>query len=79
MSYTIAGRVIKNEYLALGTMFGAVAIAMGASGGGEKKSTSSGPVPIESDKTVQAGSSEEEALYIRQFVAEAEKEDTPHH
>lgn len=80
MSYVILGRAIKNEYLALGTIFSAVSIGMLASGG--KKETpapSAGKSVLEQAKEsvkFNAGSSEEEQLMdsIKKFVEEAEKD-----
>lgn len=77
MSYVILGRAIKNEYLALGTIFSAVSIGMLASGG--KKETpapSAGKSVLEQAKEsvkFNAGSSEEEQ-FIKKFVEEAEKD-----
>ncbi|KAL7420370.1 hypothetical protein Q5752_005340 [Cryptotrichosporon argae] len=77
MSYTIAGRVIKNEYIAIGTILSTIGIAVASSSGGDKKATSSAPVPIANDTSISAGTSEEDA-FIRQFVAEAEKDEKKH-
>ncbi|ORY26470.1 hypothetical protein BCR39DRAFT_560509 [Naematelia encephala] len=71
MSYTIAGRAIKNEYLALGTIFTTIGIAVAASGGDKAKK--SGPVPVEEDANI-VGSSKDEESFIRKYVADAEKE-----
>ncbi|GHJ90232.1 hypothetical protein NliqN6_6634 [Naganishia liquefaciens] len=68
MSYVIAGRAIKNEYLALGTILSTAAIAMAATSG-EKKA----PAPVQEQSNIEASSSEE-ADFIKNFVAEAEKE-----
>ncbi|KAI9633250.1 uncharacterized protein MKK02DRAFT_39229 [Dioszegia hungarica] len=73
MSYNIAGMVVKNEYLALGTMVATGAIAYGKLSGGEKPTGPVRPAPIEKDQTITATSKAEED-FIRQFVAEAEKE-----
>ncbi|KAJ9108025.1 hypothetical protein QFC20_003594 [Naganishia adeliensis] len=67
MSYVIAGRAIKNEYLALGTILSTAAIAVAASSG-EKKA----PAPVAEQKDIEASSS------IKNFVAEAEKDEHKH-
>ncbi|KAG2143517.1 uncharacterized protein EDB93DRAFT_1155346 [Suillus bovinus] len=75
MSYVIFGRAIKTEYLTLGTLF-ATGGAVYASLGGKKDSTSSGKPLAERVKEavpINAGSSEEEQ-FIKNFIAEAEKE-----
>ncbi|KIR30964.1 hypothetical protein I307_00777 [Cryptococcus deuterogattii 99/473] len=72
MSYTIAGRAIKNEYLALGTIISTIGIAVASTGGSDKAAASSTPVPVSDDKTI-TGETPEEEDFIRQFVAEAEK------
>ncbi|WVN87597.1 uncharacterized protein L203_102780 [Cryptococcus depauperatus CBS 7841] len=76
MSYTIAGRVIKNEYIVLGTIASTIGIVVAASGGSDK-SASSKPVPVSEDKTI-SGQTPEEEDFIRQFVAEAEKSEKSH-
>ncbi|KAK8844796.1 hypothetical protein IAR55_006646 [Kwoniella newhampshirensis] len=80
MSYTIAGRAIKNEYIALGTIFTTIGVALASTGGGDKStaSSSSTPVPVSDDKTI-SGDSPEEEDFIRQFVAEAEKSEKGGH
>ncbi|CAD6564445.1 MAG: hypothetical protein TREMPRED_004989 [Tremellales sp. Tagirdzhanova-0007] len=77
MSYTIAGMVVKNEYLALGTICTAIGGYLATSGGGDKNATTKGPVPVTEDHSITADSKDEED-FIRQFVAEAEKEDKGH-
>ncbi|KAG6873696.1 hypothetical protein C0995_012158 [Termitomyces sp. Mi166 len=76
MSYMIFGRAIKNEYIALGvltTVFGGASIAMR---GGKKENTAGQSLQKARDSIpLNAGSSEEEQ-FIRNFIAEAEKEDT---
>ncbi|ODN73724.1 hypothetical protein L202_07265 [Cryptococcus amylolentus CBS 6039] len=74
MSYQIAGRAIKNEYLALGTIISTIGIAV-ASTGGDKAAApaSSAPVAVSDDKTI-TGETPEEEDFIRQFVSEAEKQ-----
>ncbi|RXK42685.1 hypothetical protein M231_00241 [Tremella mesenterica] len=73
MSYVIAGKAIKNEYLALGTIFAAVGAAVVSSGGSKKSSSTIPPIA----ETVKS-ESKEEADFIQQFVAEAEKEEKKH-
>ncbi|KAJ9107680.1 hypothetical protein QFC21_001140 [Naganishia friedmannii] len=51
MSYQIAGRAIKNEYLALGTILSTAAIAV-ASMSGDKKA----PAPVEQQTNIEASS-----------------------
>ncbi|KAH8097025.1 hypothetical protein BXZ70DRAFT_305675 [Cristinia sonorae] len=66
MSYVILGRAIKNEYLALGTLFGTAALALSFSGG-SKETPAPAKSTLEAVKdTVKfnAGSSEEEQLYV---------------
>ncbi|WVW81239.1 hypothetical protein I302_103230 [Kwoniella bestiolae CBS 10118] len=77
MSYNIAGRAIKNEYLVLGTIAATVGIAVSSMGGGDKSSSSSAPVPVKEDKTI-TGETPEEEDFIRQFVSEAEGSDKKH-
>ncbi|KAL1407277.1 hypothetical protein Q8F55_006698 [Vanrija albida] len=72
MSYTIAGKAIKNEYLALGTILTTIGIAVAASGGEKKAATA--PAPIAKDTSINTGSKEEDD-FIRAFVAAAEKDD----
>ncbi|GMK58770.1 hypothetical protein CspeluHIS016_0602120 [Cutaneotrichosporon spelunceum] len=74
MSYNIAGKAIKNEYLAIGTILATIGIAV-SSGGGDKKADTNSPPPVEEDKAIDTGSAVEDE-FIRQFVAEAEKEDS---
>ncbi|KAH7882818.1 hypothetical protein F5I97DRAFT_133061 [Phlebopus sp. FC_14] len=74
MSYVIFGRAIKTEYLTLGTLFTTGTIAYASMGG--KKDTSAGKPMAERVKEavpISAGSSEEEQ-FIKNFIAEAEKE-----
>lgn len=65
---------VKNEYLALGTIALAGLGASLASGGGDKAAPQTTPAPVESIKADSA----EETDFIRQFVAEAEKEEKAH-
>ncbi|THH29249.1 hypothetical protein EUX98_g4947 [Antrodiella citrinella] len=77
MSYVILGRAIKNEYLALGTLFGTAALAMSFTGGSKEPSApASGKPTLQQVKEAvkfNAGSSEEEQ-FIKNFIAEAEKD-----
>ncbi|KAI0360549.1 hypothetical protein OH77DRAFT_1393110, partial [Trametes cingulata] len=75
MSYVILGRAIKNEYLALGTIFGTVGLTMLATGG-KKQAPAAKPTTLEQVKdTVKIdASSKEEEEFIKNFIAEAEKE-----
>ncbi|WVQ94092.1 hypothetical protein IAU59_001170 [Kwoniella sp. CBS 9459] len=77
MSYNIAGRAIKNEYLVLGTIAATVGIAVSSMGGDKKASSTSAPVPVKEDKTI-TGETPEEEDFIRQFVSDAEKSDKAH-
>ncbi|KAF5351022.1 hypothetical protein D9756_008217 [Leucocoprinus leucothites] len=75
MTYTILGRAVRNEHLALGVLLTAFGGGYFASRGG---SSSSRPVPqsvqqAKASVPVSAGSSEEEE-FIKKFVEEAEKE-----
>ncbi|KAF8056709.1 hypothetical protein FPV67DRAFT_1492632 [Lyophyllum atratum] len=80
MSYVILGRSIKNEHLALGilaTAFGGAALAMR---GGKKEQAPAKNQSIQQVKDsvpINAGSSEEEQ-FIKNFIAEAEKEEAKH-
>jgi len=77
MSYVILGRAIKNEYLALGTLFATAGLTMAAMGGGKKETpVPSGKATLEQVKEAvkfNAGSSEEEE-FIKKFIADAEKD-----
>ncbi|KIM85805.1 hypothetical protein PILCRDRAFT_817015 [Piloderma croceum F 1598] len=87
MSYVIFGRAIKNEYLTLATLFSVGAIGYAATSGGSKKAasaSSSGKTLVEKVKEavpINAGSSEEEQLMdsIKNYIAEAEKQDSGKH
>ncbi|TCD61816.1 hypothetical protein EIP91_007861 [Steccherinum ochraceum] len=81
MSYVILGRAIKNEYLALGTLFATAAIAISSTGGSKKEAPAPGAgkstlEQVKNSVKFNAGSSEEEQLFdsIKNFIAEAEKE-----
>ncbi|KAI1798079.1 hypothetical protein LXA43DRAFT_7483 [Ganoderma leucocontextum] len=75
MSYVILGRAIKNEYLALGTIFGTVGLSMLATSGGKKEAPAAKPTLEQVKDTVKIdASSKEEEDFIRKFVAEAEKD-----
>ncbi|KAG6864600.1 hypothetical protein C0991_008364 [Blastosporella zonata] len=75
MSYVIFGRAIKNEYLALGvftTFFGGVGLAM--RGGPKENSAGQSLQKAREAVPINAGSNEEEQ-FIKNFIAEAEKEE----
>ncbi|RSH79887.1 uncharacterized protein EHS24_009553 [Apiotrichum porosum] len=76
MSYNIAGKAIKNEYIALGTIFTTIGIALASSGGGDKK-VAAAPAPVAKDTTINTGSKEEDE-FIRAFVAAAEEKPAAH-
>ncbi|KAF8647983.1 hypothetical protein AX16_006413 [Volvariella volvacea WC 439] len=74
MSYVILGRAVKNEHIALGVLSTAFGSAWLLSGG--KKDKAAAPKTVEAAKTsvpLNASSGEEEQ-FIKQFIAEAEKE-----
>ncbi|KAH9896989.1 hypothetical protein C8Q73DRAFT_688018 [Cubamyces lactineus] len=74
MSYVILGRAIKNEYLALGTIFSAVGITMLATGG-KKEAPAQKPTLAQVKDSVKIdASSKEEEEFIKNFIAEAEKD-----
>ncbi|BEJ14384.1 hypothetical protein CspHIS471_0401510 [Cutaneotrichosporon sp. HIS471] len=73
MSYNIAGKAIKNEYLAIGTILSTIGIVVAASGGDKKAATDAAPPPVKQDSSINTGNSDEDE-FIRAFVAEAEKE-----
>ncbi|KIJ63759.1 hypothetical protein HYDPIDRAFT_29110 [Hydnomerulius pinastri MD-312] len=70
----ILGRAIKTEYLTLGTLF-ATGTAVFASMGGKKDTSAGKPLAerVKEAVPITAGSSEEEE-FIKNFMAEAEKE-----
>ncbi|KAG8905614.1 hypothetical protein FRB99_008560 [Tulasnella sp. 403] len=72
MSYQIAGRAVKSEYLALGTLLSTGFLAYASTGGSKKSAAtvSAKPAPI----SVGDASSDEQD-FIRQFVEAAEKEE----
>jgi len=72
MSYQIAGRAIKSEYLALGTLVSTGLLAY-ASTRGNKKAAPSPSAPIS-----LPDASTDEQDFVKQFVAAAEKEDAKH-
>jgi len=78
MSYVIAGRTIKNEYLALTTLLSTVGIASWASsGGGKKNQTPASASATESLIQSAKGTfkSEDEEAFIRDFIANANAEE----
>ncbi|EIW55452.1 uncharacterized protein TRAVEDRAFT_49942 [Trametes versicolor FP-101664 SS1] len=75
MSYVILGRAIKNEYLALGTIFGTVGATLLATGGKKEPAPAAKPTLQQIKETVKVNaSSSEEEDFIKNFIAEAEKE-----
>ncbi|KAL1941759.1 hypothetical protein VTO73DRAFT_6759 [Trametes versicolor] len=75
MSYVILGRAIKNEYLALGTIFGTVGATLLATGGKKEPAPIAKPTLQQIKETVKVNaSSSEEEDFIKNFIAEAEKE-----
>ncbi|KIJ35284.1 hypothetical protein M422DRAFT_782573 [Sphaerobolus stellatus SS14] len=71
MSYVIAGRAIKSEYLAIGTLVSTIGLAVAMSGGSKKKDTAA---HTPATQTFGGGSKEEDD-FIRNFIAEADKAD----
>ncbi|KAN0127218.1 hypothetical protein V8E53_014938 [Lactarius tabidus] len=79
MSYTILGRAIKTEYLALGTLLSTVGLSYVAASGGSKEASSGSKKTLQEVKDsvkFDSSSKEEEELAesIKNFVAEAEKD-----
>ncbi|CCA76859.1 hypothetical protein PIIN_10844 [Serendipita indica DSM 11827] len=73
MSYVIAGRKIAAEYLSLatlGTVGGIVAVM---------KSRPAKPKPVPATENLSLSGSTEESDFIKNFIAEAEKEDAKKH
>ncbi|RDB16078.1 hypothetical protein Hypma_003432 [Hypsizygus marmoreus] len=79
MSYTILGRAIKNEYLALGVMVTTFGGAFLATRGGKSEKPVAGQSVQKAKESVpiNADSSEEEQ-FIKNFIAEAEKSEAKH-
>ncbi|KAF8480108.1 hypothetical protein DFH94DRAFT_740351 [Russula ochroleuca] len=75
MSYTILGRAIKTEYLALGTLLSTVGLSYAAASGGSKEAPSGSKQTLREvkDSVKFESSSKEEEEFIRKFVEEAEK------
>ncbi|KAK0528040.1 hypothetical protein OC834_003810 [Tilletia horrida] len=73
MSYTIAGRQVLNEHIALGTfaIIGGIAYAASSGGSKDKKAASSSTAASVREPAINASTSDEEA-FIKQFLAEAE-------
>ncbi|KAG9034728.1 hypothetical protein FRB95_012678 [Tulasnella sp. JGI-2019a] len=69
MSYQIAGRAVKSQWLALGTLLGTPIVVYPFLGGGDKKPASAKPAPI-----AVPGASSDEQEFIKNFVEAAEKE-----
>ncbi|KAI0711143.1 hypothetical protein C8T65DRAFT_647650 [Cerioporus squamosus] len=80
MSYVILGRAIKNEYLALGTIFGTAGLTMLAMGGGKKEAAKPTLQQVKEAVPISASSREEEDLMdsIKKFIADAEKDSSKH-
>ncbi|KAI0264736.1 hypothetical protein BC834DRAFT_882341 [Gloeopeniophorella convolvens] len=74
MSYTILGRAIKTEYLAIGTLLSTVGLAYVSSSGGSKDATPKNSLQAVRDSVKFESSSKEEEEFIKTFIAEAEKE-----
>ncbi|CAO1637687.1 unnamed protein product [Parajaminaea phylloscopi] len=79
MSYTIAGKKILNEHIALG-VFGIFGLGGYLATRGDAKQASAGPNALAGPKTngppIGATSSDEES-FIKQFIAEAEGDKNP--
>ncbi|KAH9055628.1 hypothetical protein EDB87DRAFT_1639463 [Lactarius vividus] len=74
MSYTILGRAIKTEYLALGTLLSTVGLSYAAASGGSNEASGSKKTLQEVKDSVKFdSSSKEEEEFIKNFIAEAEK------
>ncbi|KAI0251902.1 hypothetical protein BJV78DRAFT_1207610 [Lactifluus subvellereus] len=75
MSYTILGRAIKTEYLALGTLLSTVGLSYAAASGGSKDAKPIHKQTLQEvkDSVKLDSSSKEEEEFIKNFVAEAEK------
>ncbi|ETS64241.1 hypothetical protein PaG_01484 [Moesziomyces aphidis] len=74
MSYTIAGRKILNEHIALAVLGTYGAIAVSQMGGSKQATPSASPdAKAANQPPINASSSDEEA-FIKQFLADAEKE-----
>ncbi|GLB39291.1 putative protein of unknown function (DUF2611) [Lyophyllum shimeji] len=80
MSYVIMGRAVKNEHLALGiltTVFGGAALAMRSKKKETPPANGQSIQQLKESVPINAGSSEEEQ-FIKNFIAEAEKEEAKH-
>ncbi|KAH9974017.1 hypothetical protein BGW80DRAFT_1304831 [Lactifluus volemus] len=73
--YTILGRAIKPEYLALGTLLSAVGLSYAATSGGSKGAASGYKQTLQEvkDSVKFDSSSKEEEEFIKNFIADAEK------
>ncbi|CDS00732.1 uncharacterized protein SPSC_05034 [Sporisorium scitamineum] len=73
MSYTIAGRKILNEHIALAVLgtYGAIAATQMGGSKEAKPSAAGSPDAKVNEPPINASSSDEEA-FIKQFLAEAE-------
>ncbi|EJT99214.1 hypothetical protein DACRYDRAFT_117981 [Dacryopinax primogenitus] len=79
MSYMILGRPIASEYLAIGTFLLTGVGAWAATRKSAVPPAAAGAKIIKPAEVTVQGASKEEEEFIRQFVAEAEKEDKAHH
>ncbi|KIM55713.1 hypothetical protein SCLCIDRAFT_133958, partial [Scleroderma citrinum Foug A] len=71
----IFGRAIKTEYLTLGTLFATAATAYSAMGGKKDTTAASKPIAERVSEAVPINAaSKEEEEFIKNFIAEAEKE-----
>ncbi|KAF9517846.1 hypothetical protein BS47DRAFT_1483046 [Hydnum rufescens UP504] len=78
MSYRIAGRLIKNEYLAIGVLTSTAAIAYASLGGGSKKAVATDKAGSIVDSVKGTFKSDDEEAFVREFIAKAEKEEAKH-
>ncbi|KAI0039868.1 hypothetical protein FA95DRAFT_1684089 [Auriscalpium vulgare] len=80
MSYTILGRAIKTEYLAIGTLLSTVGISLAAASGGSKEPAPKNLQQVKESVKFESSSKEEEdlATSIKNFIKEAEKEGGGH-
>lgn len=74
MSYVIFGRAIKTEYLTLGTLFATAATAYSAMGNKDASAASKPIAERVSEAVPINAATKEEEEFIKNFIAEAEKE-----
>ncbi|KDQ10324.1 hypothetical protein BOTBODRAFT_36425 [Botryobasidium botryosum FD-172 SS1] len=79
MSYVIAGRAIKNEFLALGVLFGTGAIAYASTRGSSGAAKAKANEVKEGNFAPGTFSSSDEEAFIKKFIADAEKEEAGGH